>query len=414
MDYNDGIDMSVTTPRDALIALSTLCEPGNAELAALLAEYGPVETLDRLLHRAATSPLQRTVVARLGGKKITERIAAVHDATVDCNSRVITAADDEWPTQLDDLAALFDESEPHTQPPICLWLRGPQHLAQSVSTSVSIIGARACTSYGRGIAFQFGYELAQSGWSVVSGGAYGIDEAAHRGTLSGAGVTIAVLACGVDRPYPLCNTDMFNAIADTGLLLSEWPPGSIPQRFRFLVRNRVIAAISSGTVVVEAAVRSGARQTARRVWELDRPLMLVPGPITSQSSVGVHQLARGPVTSRIVTRASEIIEDLGPIGGPIAPQLPTPQRIHDTLDPLADRVLDAAPLRKFASVEHLAMQAGVSTIDVARTIPHLLMKGLLQEREGQYRLAPSNADTRLGNIPWPGAKHTRLCTPSTD
>src|SRR5690606_37691766 len=128
----------------------------------------------------------------------------------------------------------------------------------------------------------------------VSGGAYGIDTAAHRGSLAADGPTVAVLACGVDRPYPLSNTNLFHRIAETGLIISEWPPGAIPQRHRFLVRNRVIAALTRGTVVVEAALRSGARHTARRAQELDRPLMIVPGPITSSYSAGVHQLARGP------------------------------------------------------------------------------------------------------------------------
>src|SRR5262249_45616384 len=144
------------------------------------------------------------------------------------------------------------------------------------------------TSYGLQLAAELAYGLADSGWTVISGGAYGIDAAAHRGALAAHGRTVVVLACGIDTVYPLGHAGLFERISERGLMLTEWPPGAVAFRTRFLVRNRLIAALSRGTVVVEAAARSGARSTARRARELDRVLMACPGPATSAMSLGCH------------------------------------------------------------------------------------------------------------------------------
>src|SRR5689334_14428162 len=151
--------------------------------------------------------------------------------------------------------------------------------------------------------------------SMTSGGAYGIDAAAHRGALAAEAVTIAVLACGVDYPYPAGHADLFAAIAAQGLVVSEWPPGRHPARTRFLVRNRVIAALGCGTVIVEAGERSGALNTARHAANLGKPLMAVPGPVTSAQSAGCHRIIRDWGAS-CVTRAADIIELLSPLSVP--------------------------------------------------------------------------------------------------
>lgn len=373
--------------RHALIALSALCEPGNAELADRIAVDGPARTLAALLAEPDASPLHASVAARARGRDGDGLVAGLLEAAAACGARAVTRYDAEWPGRVDDLAEAFDEADPNTKPPLCLWVRGPHDLAETVETSVSIVGARNCTPYGRTTATQLAYELAQHDWTVVSGGAYGIDAAAHQGTLAANGTTIAVLACGVDRPYPASNANLFDRITHTGLLISEWPPGAIPQRHRFLTRNRVIAALTLGTVVVEAALRSGARHTARKALELDRSLMIVPGPITSAQSAGVHQLARDPGETRIITRAAEIIEDLGRIGADLAPPLRSPDADRDKLDPLAARLLDAIPTRGVAAVEQVAAQAGVTVTEARRRLPVLAMNGLLTIEGDRYRLA---------------------------
>src|SRR5690349_24006519 len=180
-----------------------------------------------------------------------------------------------------------------------------------------MVGSRAATSYGGHVAGEIAADLGERGWAVVSGGAYGIDAAAHRGALAAEGVTIAVLACGVDYPYPAGHADLFAAICAQGLVVSEWAPGSRPARTRFLTRNRVIAALACGTVIVEAGERSGALNTARHAANLGKPLMAVPGPVTSAQSAGCHRIIRDWGAS-CVTRAADVIELLSPLGTPDA------------------------------------------------------------------------------------------------
>jgi len=186
-----------------------------------------------------------------------------------------------------------------------LFVRGAGHLAAAVDNAVAMVGMRAATDYGIEVATTMAVELSDRDWSVVSGGAYGIDAASHRGALATGGTTIAVLACGVDVTYPRGHDGLFAAICDNGLIVSELPPGSAPHRMRFLDRNRLIAALGAGTVVVEAAARSGARRTALEARDLGRALMIVPGPVHAESSVGCHRLLRDVPTSVLVTGAHD-------------------------------------------------------------------------------------------------------------
>ena len=179
--------------------------------------------------------------------------------------------------------------------------------------SVAVVGARACTEYGAHMAATLGAGLAERGWVVVSGGAYGVDGAAHRGALGAGGATVAVLACGVDRPYPRGHTQLISRIAEQGLVVGELPPGEHPTPSRFILRNRVIAALTRGTVVVEAAYRSGALVTARAAQRLGRFTMGVPGPATAALSAGVHELLQGRRRAR-VTDAAEVVELVGDMG----------------------------------------------------------------------------------------------------
>jgi DNA processing protein len=218
--------------------------------------------------------------------------------------RLVCPGDSEWPTQLDMLGIAR---------PYALWLRGEADLRYCCLQSVSIVGARAASAYGAHVGTELALALAARGWAVVSGGAYGIDASAHQGALAADGVTIAVLACGVDHAYPPGHHDLLASIAAQGVLVSEWPPGRTPNRLRFLIRNRVIGALTRGTVVVEAGLRSGALNTARHARDLHRPVMAVPGPVTSEVSVGCHKIIRewGAVC---VTGVQDVLELLTPLG----------------------------------------------------------------------------------------------------
>jgi DNA processing protein len=232
-------------------------------------------------------------------------------------------------------------------------------------------------------------QLVERGWTVLSGGAYGIDAASHRGALAGGGTTVAVLACGVDRAYPAGNAPLLHRVADSGLVLSEWPPGAAPHQHRFLVRNRLIAALTSGTVVVEAAARSGAMATANRATALGRPVMAVPGPVTSAMSVGCHELLRaGDGTAHLVTCAAHVLDVVGQLGADLAPAAERPTDPRDPLSDVARRVLDACPVRIGVSPDRLAAVAGCDVRDVLRVLPALEVAELVEWTGTGWRVTP--------------------------
>ena len=223
-------------------------------------------------------------------------------------ARLLVPEDPEWPAwQLLCLAAPSDRGVRGVGQPLGLWVRGEAPVADVFDQAVSVIGARAATGYGEHLAAELGYGLAQAGMTVVSGAAYGIDGAAHRGALAADGLTVAVLACGVDLPYPVGHTRLLESIAGSGLVVSEYPLGATPARHRFLVRNRLVAAFSTATVVVEAGERSGARNTAATAVALGKTVLAVPGPITSAMSVGCHDLIQAG-TARLAGSVPEIVE----------------------------------------------------------------------------------------------------------
>ncbi len=265
--------MSVTdSQRRELIALACAVEPGAPGVADLVAEVGVSQALARVGSGRRAAPV--------AGRLTLHEVPAMLERMTHVGVRVLVAGDPEFPTQLLDLP----------EPPLALWVRGPLDLRAAALRSVAVVGARACTAYGERATATVAGGLAQDGWAVISGGAFGIDAAAHRAALSNSGQTIAVLACGVDIAYPRAHDALLARIADVGLVVSELPPGSQPLKHRFLARNRLIAALGRGTVVVEAAGRSGAMATASRALELGRVVMAVPGPITSMASTGTNRL----------------------------------------------------------------------------------------------------------------------------
>jgi len=374
--------------------LACLAEPGNRDMWRLVAEHGPAGALDRVRAGEITPELAATIAPRmhLGDPLRLGEVSLQHTARM--GGRTIAPGHEEWPAQLDDLRRISREGQTRLErdvyPPLCLWLRGGPPLADVAGRSVAIVGSRASTPYGEHVATELGYGLAERGWCVVSGGAFGIDAHAHRGALAAGGVTIAVLASGIDRVYPLAHASLFERIVEEGLLLSEWPPGAAPHKHRFLVRNRVIAALTRGTVVVEASARSGAKQTCGRARLLGRATMAVPGPVTSAMSIGTHQILR-TLEGRLVTCAAEVIEEVGQIGEDLAPLRRGPERAHDRLGTTLSQVLDGVPTRPAAGPEQIAAAAGVALRIVLRALPALEAAGFVIRDDTGWRLAPDSA-----------------------
>ena len=280
-------------------------------------------------------------------------------------------------------------------PPLALWVRGNGPLATVGLRSVAVVGSRAATAYGEHIGSEFSYGLAQRDVVVVSGGAYGIDAAAHRGALAAGGSSVLVSAGGLDRPYPSGHRHLYDRTAEQGVLVSERPPGSAPHRQRFLSRNRLIAALGTATLVVEAAHRSGALNSAGYARDLGRPVLAVPGPVTSAMSAGCHRLIqREEDPARLVTSvaevlsycgSAEVVEDAG-AGG--VDGRPPAQRAYDNLDLVARSVLDGFPGRGRSVTEaELSRLSGQPISQVIAALPVLQGAGLITAAREGYRLA---------------------------
>ncbi|MEU8388325.1 DNA-processing protein DprA [Micromonospora sp. NPDC048843] len=380
--------------RLARVALTWLAEPGTRAVHHLVERHGPVETLDLLLNGGSPDGWLHTTVAARSAAGDARAVAAEALERADrLGARLVTPDDEEWPAPVASLAALRlpDVSrrvDGETAPPLCFWVRGGWPLGEALDRSVAVVGARAASGYGQHVATELGYGLAERDWTVVSGGAFGIDAAAHRGALTAGGLTVAVLACGLDRPYPMGNAALFDRIAETGLLVSEWPPGAEPLRPRFLIRNRVIAAGTRGTVVVEASARSGATQTARRAIHSNRVAMVVPGPVTSAMSVGAHEFLREHPKARLVTGVAHVLEEVGRIGADLAPLARGPQRATDALDDDTRSLLEALPRRGAMGVDRLSARAGVDVRTALRKLSLLEELSMVVRRDDGYALAP--------------------------
>ena len=291
--------------RLARVKLSSAIEPGDLRVTGLVSELGAVKVLDYL---EAAGEVENHWGFTIGHELAHVDPGKVLEQVAGRGIRFVIPGDAEWPDQLAGLrgaGALHDRGGE----PVGLWIRGAADLQQLAANAVAVVGSRAATSYGTHQATELSRDLATMGHTVVSGLAYGVDQAAHRGALLAGGPTIAVMPCGVDRPYPAAHAQLLEAIADRGLVVAEAPPGTAPTRARFLARNRIVAGLTEGTVVVEGAIRSGTLSMARWAEAMHRPVMGVPGPVTSAASVGVNQLIRLGQAS-MVTTAQEVITDL--------------------------------------------------------------------------------------------------------
>jgi DNA processing protein len=360
--------------------LSRVAEAPSDELAALIAEVGPLDAADRIRRGAVVPALARRTEAR----RDMDCAAADLEMLQRRGGRLITPEDDEWPALA--FAGFGGEpvrDKPQGRPPLALWAIGPVRLDVVAERSAAIVGTRAATAYGEHVAAELSAGLIERDVAVVSGGAYGIDGAAHRAALAAEGITVAVLAGGLDVLYPAGHSALLHRISQEGLLVSEYPPGVRPARHRFLTRNRLVAALSGATVVVEAALRSGAASTAAWARALGRVVCAVPGPITSTASAGCHLLVR--TGAELVTRADEIVEIIGRVGE-FAEE---PVRPIDVLDALSDdelQVYEALPGRGVRTADEIAVAAGLPAASVLGPLAMLEIAGLVQRDEGRWRL----------------------------
>ncbi|MFC9249899.1 DNA-processing protein DprA [Amycolatopsis thailandensis] len=308
--------MTFDDERIARAYLIRAAEPPAPALLALVSEYGPVEAADRV--KRAKCP--RAVLEETAGRRDHDQARPdLERAAVDA-TRLVIPEDHEWPArQLLSLATARTGGQAALAPPLALWVRGPAKLDEAVDQAIAIVGARAATGYGEHNAAELGYHLASRGIPVFSGAAYGIDGAAHRGALNADGTTAAVLPCGIDVKYPAAHATLLDQIAFTGALVSEYAPGTPPARHRFLVRNRLLAALTTATVVVEAGRRSSARNTASTAGKLGKVVTAMPGSVSSPTSAGCHALIRDG-EAILVTSAADVLDATAfPGNGPAKP-----------------------------------------------------------------------------------------------
>lgn len=372
-----GADDDAAVERYATVVWCHLVEPGDSVAGRLVAHLGPAGALRIAVTGEPTAVVDERELSA-GRRRWLPRLAvgAVADGlrnAARAGAVLVTRSDPEWPGQLDDLGA---------HAPICLWVRGSVAHLQALQPSVAIVGARAATSYGDHVALELAADLAGSGIPVVSGGAYGVDGAAHRAALAVGGLTVALLAGGVDRAYPAGHTDLMAQIAATGAVLSEVPCGSTPTKWRFLQRNRLIAALTDATVVVEAGWRSGSLNTAGHAAALSRHLGAVPGPITSAASAGTHRLLR-EYGAQCITSAADIRELIGlEVGAPAMRSTDGRSRTDDTT-----RVRDALSTRSWRETADVARRAGMAAEDIETILGLLHLEGAVVRGPAGWRMA---------------------------
>lgn len=369
---------------------SRVTEPADPVLGALLSVLGPIEALEWIsaLARRSTTPSEQIpaglrslapdmrarihrAVTRWQPRLVDIDTGREMRAIANFDGYLVTPSHAQWHPGLMDLGF---------ETPACLWVRGTGNLAQMMNRSVAIVGARAATAYGEEATAQLTTGLGERGFTIISGGAYGIDITAQRVAVALDVPTVAVMASGADRMYPRGNAHVLERSLATGLVISEHPPGSAPTRARFLTRNRLIAALARAVIVVEAANRSGAISTARHAVKLGRPLGAVPGPITSMMSAGSHELMRSE-HAVCITDAKEAAELAGNIGEDLAPPVAVQETLFDTLTKSEAAITEALPKRNAAASASIARTAGLSIDETISTLARLELKEIAR-REG--------------------------------
>lgn len=370
-----------------------LAEPGDRMAGIAVQTLGAARALDALvegwtnaawlgsLTEAGATDLTPTEVHKALERwrpRITESLAtsAIRQAAR-IGARLLVPGGPGWPDAMADLAF---------HAPIALWCRGTDAALEALANSIALVGARAATGYGEHVTMEASAGLVDRGYAIVSGAAYGIDGMAHRAALASRGQTIAFLAGGVDRFYPSGHDALLTRIAEQGAVLSEMPCGEPPTKWRFLQRNRLIAAASQATIVLEAGWRSGSLNTAGHAAALGRPLGAVPGPVTSAASAGCHRLIR-EFDAVCVTNADEMAE-LAPFSGPgrpvgaaedASPATTSSIEAGDTSSQI--RVLDALSTRSPRATADIAARSGLSIAEVRAVLGTFELDGQVMERE---------------------------------
>lgn len=360
--------------------LSRVVEPPCGELAALVARVGPLEAAECVRRGRVDENLARRTEARR------EIDCAVEDLELLARrgGRLVTPADDEWPAlAFAAFGGAAVAARPQGAPPLVLWVLGPVRLDDIAQRAAAVVGTRAATNYGEHVAADLAVGLAERDVAVVSGGAYGIDGAAHRAALSVDGLTVAVLAGGLDIFYPAGHSALLHRIATNGLLVTEYPLGVRPARHRFLTRNRLVAALAGAAVVVEAGLRSGAANTAAWARALGRVVGAVPGPVTSSASSGCHALLRDG--AEVITRAEDVVELVGRIGE-LASEQTHPTSPLDDLSEDERRVYEALPGRGAVTVDEIAVAAAVDPARILASLAMLELAGLAERHDGCWRI----------------------------
>jgi DNA processing protein len=365
------LDRDQIADRFARARWSAIAEPGDADAGRLIETLGPVEALAWLGAESAAGLADAGLADAVDRwrPRIRQIDTPLHlRQAARFGARLVVPGDPEWPTGLDDLGV---------HAPTALWVRGDADLLGRLDRSIAIVGARAATGYGEHVTVEVASGLVDRGFAIVSGAAFGIDGAAHRAALASGGSTVAFLAGGVDRFYPSAHETLLTRIVDRGAVVSEVPCGTAPTKWRFLQRNRLIAAASRATVVVEAGWRSGSLNTAGHAAQLGRPLGAVPGPVTSSASAGCHRLIR-EYDAVCVTTAQEMAELVDPTGS-ARPHTgdPTPERT---------RVLDALT-RTGRDVARIAAISGMSLDAVRAELGMLELDGLATDGPSGWRRA---------------------------
>ncbi len=375
--------------RRARLALSIICEPGDPRLPGLLAAHTPVQLVDAISsdRRLGSDAWPASWTHR--SQSLDQRLARVERLADAAGLRWVVPGDRTWPSGLDDLDHV-ESLHGATGAPLGLWTRGVGNLAELSASSVAVVGARDCTPYGAEAASEIAADAAAAGVTVVSGAAFGIDASAHRGALAMGRATVAVLACDAGTDYPRAHAALLSRIAEGGMIVSEQPPGQVPTKARFLSRNRLIAALAGGTVVVEARRRSGSLNTLHWADRLGRPTMAIPGPVTSQQSGGTHQAVRDG-KAVLVTGGPDVLSELAGIGAAEPDVVTAPDTEFDHLPAPAQRALDALSWTGATPARDVATAAGLGPHDAANALSLLARRGLA-ERAGSGWVLVRRAD----------------------
>jgi len=366
----------MTEERTARMGLAAANDAGDLGLVKLVRDEGARGVWDYL-----RSGRGRTSIAR---RAAGVDLDALRRRTDEIGARFLIPGDEQWPAGVGDLT-WSDPVGGVGGEPLGLWVSGPVDLS-TLGKAVAVIGSRASTAYGEHVAADWGVGLAEKGHVVVSGGAYGIDACAHRGAIAAGGVTVAVMAGGLATFYPPGNSALIEKVKHAGGVVSEYPPDHPPSRQRFLVRNRLIAALSQATVIVEGAIRSGAQNTVNWALSLGRVVMAAPGPVTSAMSVTPHRLIRSG-EAILVSSAKEILDVVEPVDSTIPDYPRSPSTLIDSLTDNQKKVYEALPARRSICVDELSVLTGESALSLLVSLTNLVQAHLIEESPpGMWKL----------------------------